>query len=90
MATKKANGTTKKTGEFEDALQSAKELLKEIEAKDNWTAADQRKLDKLTKVVAILSKIVPLEKKRKKEIPQFDSDDDKIIIENFLKRKVGK
>ncbi|MEQ1790088.1 MAG: hypothetical protein ABL857_06560 [Rickettsiales bacterium] len=89
MATKKAIKTVaKKTDEFEDALRSAKGLLEEIQNKENWTIADQRKLDKLTKVVAILSKIIPLEKKRKKEIPQFDSEDDAKIIENFLKRKI--
>jgi phosphoribosyl-dephospho-CoA transferase len=88
MATKKVVGPVKKNDEFEDALQSAKELLKQIKAKENWTAADQKKLDKLTKVVAILSKIIPLEKKRVKETPQFDSEDDKLIIQNFLKRKM--
>lgn len=69
---------------YEETLELAKELLKKLKSKTEWDKDDEIRLSKLTKIVAILTKMVPLEKIARKNITVFDREKDKEIIEHFL------
>ena len=73
--------------EYEDALRLAKNLLKNINKKSTWSEEDEQKLAKLTKIVNILSKLKPLEKRGNKEVAVITSAQDEEIIKRFLARK---
>ena len=85
----KAVKKTVKKADYEDALRLAKELLDKFNNQDEWTEAEEKKLEKLKQVVAILSKLKPLKTKRAAPVVVFDSKKDEAIIKRFLERHYG-
>ncbi len=71
----------------EEALRTAKDLLKKLEDQTEWEKDDEKKLSKLTKIVAILSKLIPLAEKNSTSEITFNSKEDEEIIRNFLARQ---
>ena len=65
-------------------------MLKKIETPGSeWNAADDKKLEKLTKIVGVLTKLLPMEEKGavKKSVTLKEDRD---IIKNYLERKKKK
>ena len=72
------------------ALELANKLLKRLETKSEWTEEDEAQLAKLNKIVAILSKLIPLEGKKSKVIAELTSEEDLEIINRFVERKIAR
>jgi hypothetical protein len=80
----------KKDSKLTTAIELAANMLKKLEDKDSkWTETDDKKLEKLTKIVGVLTKLLPMEEKgaAKKAITLSE---DKKIIQKYLERKKKK
>ena len=65
-------------------------MLKKLETADaEWTAADNKKLEKLTKIVGVLTKLLPMEEKSVTKRTVIRKEDQK-IISRYLERNLQK
>lgn len=79
-----------KDSKLTTAIELAVNMLKKLENKDAaWTASDDKKLEKLTKIVGVLTKLLPMEEKgaAKKAVTLSE---DRAIIKKYLDRKKKK
>lgn len=78
------------TSQLTTAIELAANMLKKLEKEGaTWTVADDKKLEKLTKIVGVLTKLLPIEEKgaAKKSVTLKE---DKEIIRRYLERKKKK
>lgn len=89
MANKK---TTKslKDSDYEQSLRLAKQLIKTLKDKPEWTKEDDSRLKKLEKLVVILNKMKVLEKSVASKTANISKKADDEIIKRFLKRREAK
>jgi hypothetical protein len=72
------------------AMELAANMLKKLDNKnDEWTQEDDKKLEKLTKIVGVLSKLLPLEEKGAAKKTGLNAQDRK-IIKKYMERKKRK